>query len=605
MKKYYNYLSFLNAGSIVNRALALSAGLLCIGSVAFGQQVQPGIAPMSPPPTGFGIDGDLKAFFPSPGPYSDAGDWLPDANGDGGVLQANGDTITGQLKPFKAYHFKDSFTSGDDVFSGGEKKNTYIQNITWKNGNPSPAKCDINHFMMHIAKDNANDVWIVLSGDREEINGNSFISLQLLQKKLEQVSSPSKKFISAAPNSTGGRTPGDLQISAEFTGGGGNPNLYLERWELVGNVYKWVPRTYLPGDAMGAVNSSLITNNAYTMFGINTYQPNAFIEIAVNISDIIESVSGEECFGRISTLWVQTKTSQSETAALTDFVTPIQINLDISIDLTAADPTAQCGGSYDLEGAITSSKTGLTFEYYDEDPRTNQNATPINQIVDASGTYYIKAVSTTEALCNNVVAVNVSIGDVPARPVIALHAAELCGDYETPTIEILCPVVGTYTVKQPGEQPVTFNYTGSGSSEIGNLVGGKTFSITVKVGNCESDSTTCNNYTSNTCPVDTKKAPTVKPQSSLEKAEAKNLMAFPVPFSDKVTIKFTAEKAEKYVVNLYDMQGKLIKELKAGYSKAGEVIQFEMNGKALQGNVYVVRKISNSGVNTIKLLKEK
>src|SRR5688572_8515831 len=334
MKNLYLFNKLMDTVSfLTKKAFALICGLLLISSVALAQQVSPGIAPMTPPPGGFGIDGDLTALFPTPGMFSATGDWLPSGCPGlpvSGVLQCNGDTIPNLPKPFKAYHFVDQFSTGDDGFSGGEKKNTYIQNVTWKNGNPSPGKTDINHFMMHIAKDLNSDTWIVLAGDREEVTGNSFISLQFLQEKLEQVSTPTKKFISGAPNATGGRTVGDLQISAEFTGGGGNPNLYLERWEQVGNVYKWVSKPYSAGDALGAVNSSVLTNNAYSMFNRNTYQPNAFIEVAVNISDIIEDVSGEECFGKISTLWVQTKTSQSETAALSDFVTPIQIDLDIN-----------------------------------------------------------------------------------------------------------------------------------------------------------------------------------------------------------------------------------------------------------------------------------
>src|SRR5688572_1368045 len=132
MKNYYNNLSFKKAGSILNRALALSAGLLCMSSIAFGQAVQQGVSPMVPPPGGLALDGNLRANTPTAG----VGDWMPGAPGSG----SGGSVLNGlgvPIDPTTTYHSIDGFVTGDDIFDGGTKKNDNPNFVTWKRGNPS------------------------------------------------------------------------------------------------------------------------------------------------------------------------------------------------------------------------------------------------------------------------------------------------------------------------------------------------------------------------------------------------------------------------------------------------------------------------------------
>src|SRR5687767_10438444 len=125
-----------------------------------------GTAPVSPPSGGFNIDGTLKA-------NGAVGDWL-DGTGTGGfVLNANG-TATNTTTTF---HLTDLFGTGDNIFVGGLKKNDNPNNMGWKVGSPSPAKCDINNVLIHISKQASNGhTWITISGDRQSVSGNSFIS---------------------------------------------------------------------------------------------------------------------------------------------------------------------------------------------------------------------------------------------------------------------------------------------------------------------------------------------------------------------------------------------------------------------------------------------
>jgi hypothetical protein len=326
---------------------------LLVSSNTFAQAVSTGTVPVTPPTGQFAIDGNLKANTPTGG----IGDWLPGTGGSGGaVLNATGAPLVAAT----TFHSVDLFTSGDDIFNGGLKKNDNPNFMTWKNGNPSPAKCDINNLLMHVGDDPTGDTWIILSGDRESTSGNSFISIALLQKMLTKNNNGT--FTSLAPNSTGGRSVGDVQISAEFTGGGVNPNLYLEEWKLSGGVYQWVSIAVPANSAFGSTNSDVLTDVPYDAFTSNSYTINSFIEVAFNISAIYRSTS-TPCVGSIASMFVMTKSSQAVNADLTDFVTPLQVNLDINVGPPTASGANYCVGQT-IANISASGDAGATFNWY-------------------------------------------------------------------------------------------------------------------------------------------------------------------------------------------------------------------------------------------------
>ncbi|MBC5993007.1 T9SS type A sorting domain-containing protein [Pontibacter sp. SD6] len=82
------------------------------------------------------------------------------------------------------------------------------------------------------------------------------------------------------------------------------------------------------------------------------------------------------------------------------------------------------------------------------------------------------------------------------------------------------------------------------------------------------------------------------------------LTAYPVPFSQNVTLEFKAEQSGKYEINLYDMKGQLVRQLKSGTAKAGEVTQIEVDGRSMADGMYLARMVSGSGSKTVKLLKK-
>jgi hypothetical protein len=203
------------------------------------------------------------------------------------------------------------------------------------------------------------------------------------------------------------------------------------------------------------------------------------------------------------------------------------------------------------------------------------------------------------------------------KPIVIVHngVAPLCGTSTLPSLEVCSPVIGiTYYLEDKDGIAVANLTAAEDAANPGfalpvifeNLVAGSGFKIKASNdGNCESGYTICGEEVTE-CPNPGRQAaPGTKPTSSLDKASAKDLVAYPVPFSDKVTIKFTSPRNEKYVVNLYDMQGKLVKQLKEGRAKAGEEIRIELSAQHLNENMYVARKISKSGSSSVRLVKDR
>ncbi|EKB43266.1 Por secretion system C-terminal sorting domain protein [Solibacillus isronensis B3W22] len=82
------------------------------------------------------------------------------------------------------------------------------------------------------------------------------------------------------------------------------------------------------------------------------------------------------------------------------------------------------------------------------------------------------------------------------------------------------------------------------------------------------------------------------------------MVAYPVPFSNKLTLEFYIEQEGNFQVNLYDMGGKLVKQLKTGTSLAGEMQRVEVNGLGLHDGMYLVSVMSGKEKQTIRIIKK-
>jgi gliding motility-associated-like protein len=300
-------------------------------------QIGPGIAPVNSPSGGFNIDGTLIA-------NSAVGDWT-DGTGSGGFILANSGV---PLNAGTTYHLFDPYNSStDNIFGGGEKVDDNPNSLSWVSGSANN-KTDINNALLHFTTDTAGNVWVIFAADRLSNSGNAYIDFEFLQTTLTKT--PTGGFSTAAPASTGGRTAGDFLLTVYFQSG--VANFDIQRWELNGST--WEYKTYfsaLPVNSVFAEGNSSNVPVPFQAFGVNTYPQNTFIESAVNLTAVLGAI--DPCISlKIKTLFVKSKTSTSSSAAITDFLDPLQINNLTLGSADAGDDASVCAGSpYMLQGA--------------------------------------------------------------------------------------------------------------------------------------------------------------------------------------------------------------------------------------------------------------
>jgi Prealbumin-like fold domain len=130
------------------------------------------------------------------------------------------------------------------------------------------------------------------------------------------------------------RTAGDLLIQYDLSQGGTNPQLFLSRWmasgpkslcEAANSTPCWGARVNLSSAnlATGSINSSAIP--AAQSDGLGDVSPRTFGEASVDF-DALQS-STNPCVG-FGSAYLKSRSSDSFTAAVKDFVAPAALNID-------------------------------------------------------------------------------------------------------------------------------------------------------------------------------------------------------------------------------------------------------------------------------------
>jgi hypothetical protein len=82
-----------------------------------------------------------------------------------------------------------------------------------------------------------------------------------------------------------------------------------------------------------------------------------------------------------------------------------------------------------------------------------------------------------------------------------------------------------------------------------------------------------------------------------------SLLVKPNPFSSFATVDFSLAKAGNYTVTLFDNNGKMVKQLKQGWTVAGLRNSINIDGTTLPHGFYFVTVKSGQQSKTFKLLK--
>jgi hypothetical protein len=242
----------------------------------------------------------------------------------------------------------------------------------------------------------------------------------------------------------------------EYNNGGTAPKVVIYSWaptNEAGTAWGW-DSTGSAAITQAYAKTNLVNADVpFGAFGGTTYQPYAFVEAAINVTQLITAVGGN-CSGlSIKTLWITTKASSSSTAALKDYMDPISLDLTFGgVSITAIGPFCAGASSVTLNG----SPAGGTFS------GPGVSGTTFNPTTAGVGTHTIVYEASAGVNCTKTTSIQVVVN---ANPVP-----------NDPSDQIVCNGASTNAVTfSSSTAGATFNWTnnttsiGLGASGSGNI----------------------------------------------------------------------------------------------------------------------------------------
>ncbi len=283
------------------------------------------------PGSNFEIDTDanLKVDGASP-----AIDWLNSA----GTAMRTGVTV----KPDKPTG------ATDDSFGQGTKEDTAVPSVV--SGQIPPNKSDLLNFGVYLETTASGARFLNLFWHRvQEPVGTTNMDFEF-----------NKSSTLSANGVTPVRTAGDLLIQYDLSQGGVNPNLFVSIWVTSGSTSQCEAANSLPcwgtkqnftatGDATGSINTSAIP--ASQSGGLGSISPRTFGEAQLNF----DKLSGGGC-APFGSAYLKSRSSDSFTSALKDFIAPATLNLSNCGTITIIKHTNP--GGLDQNFSFTSTIAG-------------------------------------------------------------------------------------------------------------------------------------------------------------------------------------------------------------------------------------------------------
>ncbi|MFI8824990.1 collagen binding domain-containing protein [Streptomyces sp. NPDC053431] len=204
---------------------------------------------------------------------------------------------------------QDTLIGGEDsAFTEGTKENTAVP--TLGAGGVPPNKSDLRYFGVY-QEGNTSDGFLHLFWTRvQDPSGTTNMDFELNQSRVK-----------SANGVTPMRTVGDLLITYDLDKGGTRPTIRLRRWTS-GGVWSAPEDLSSAGDATGSINTSAIS--AVEGGPLGSLSPRTFGEASVRLSALLPS--NGTC-ARLGSAYLKSRSSDSFTAALKDFIPPSNISV--------------------------------------------------------------------------------------------------------------------------------------------------------------------------------------------------------------------------------------------------------------------------------------
>lgn len=210
--------------------------------------------------------------------------------------------------------------ANDDSFGQGTKEDTAVPTVV--DGSIPPNKSDLLNFGVYL-EENASGKFLNLFWHRvQEPSGTTNMDFEF-----------SKSTTISGNGVTPVRSAGDLLIQYDLSQGGTNPQLFVSRWVTSGSssqcqasnsVPCWGTRTNLSaaGDAAGSINTSAISSSDSD--GLGNVSVRTFGEAQLDFDALAGGTTGCVSFG---SAYLKSRSSDSFSAALKDFIAPTPLNL--------------------------------------------------------------------------------------------------------------------------------------------------------------------------------------------------------------------------------------------------------------------------------------
>jgi hypothetical protein len=265
--------------------------------------------------------------------------------------------------------------SGDDAFGQGTSEND--ANPTIVSGSIPPNKSDLKVFGLYqesgeitTAPPNPTGKFLALFWSRvQNPSGTTNMDFELNQKFCDPTATPTNCAINSKDPTvtpeTPVRTAGDKLITYDLSKGGTVPTISIRTWTASG---VWGPATVISGGnnpaALGSVNTSTIT--AANSDGVGPLDPFTFGEATITFGALF----GTNQCGAFGSAYLKSRSSDSFTAEIKDFIAPEHVNITNCAGLTtSATPSVQIGNPISddaiLSGVSATAGGTITFHLFD------------------------------------------------------------------------------------------------------------------------------------------------------------------------------------------------------------------------------------------------
>lgn len=283
----------------INRSRIAPVAVLVLASALIPAIAVAGHPEVSLPGSNFEIDTDANLKVDDPAPSIDWASVTETRKGD---------------KPTGAT---------DDSFGQGTKEDTAVPTVV--DGSIPPNKSDLLNFGVYL-EDTAGTDFLHLFWHRvQEPVGTTNMDFEF-----------NKSTTTSANGVTPVRTAGDVLIQYDLSQGGTNPVLFVSRWVTTGATSQCEASNSLPcwsdkqnltaaGDATGSINTTAIpaADSDGLATAPNSVSPRTFGEASVDFTAL---GGGDPCVS-FGSAYLKSRSSDSFTSALKDFIAPTPLNL--------------------------------------------------------------------------------------------------------------------------------------------------------------------------------------------------------------------------------------------------------------------------------------